>query len=243
MRLLLFGLIFFSKFCFSQFLQNGLILPAKKENKDELCCILSPQEGFTIYDNPNGNVIGILTRSVKQNSGDQTPYRIFFVDIKNKSEKEIELSNFQEIGYEVWALKYFERKNGFLRIINKSNNYWLNESEIIKKKFSITEWQDFLINNSDIFFNFYANEPGLDLLDKPSNEGKILKKLGGVLDEIHLTKEKNGKWSKVNVIKRKEEPCISDLDDEENIEYKIEGWIKIVNENGLPNVWFFTRGC
>ena len=177
MRLFLFGLIFISNYCFSQFLQNGLILPTSKENINELCCILSPIEGFTIYDSPNGNTIGLLTRNVKQNTGDQANYRIFLVHLKNKTEKEIEISNFQEIGYEIWALRYFERKNGFLRIIDKSNNYWLNEIEIKKKKFKATEWQEFLSEYSGKLLGFYAKDPGINLLDKPTSDGKVLKRL------------------------------------------------------------------
>jgi hypothetical protein len=242
MRLLTLGLVFISNICLGQFLQNGLILP-QKIDKSEAFCVYSPIEGFTLYDNPNGMKIGLLTKMVESNTGDQAASRLFYVNNSTKKEKLIDVWTFTQIGYEIWAINYFERKNGFVRVIDKSLNLWINENEIIGEKFKITEWQEFLIDNSGKVLGFYANDPGINLRDSPSPNGKILKELVGDLLEIHPFRESNGLWTKVKVIKRIEEPCTGKLSDKENVEYTIEGWIKIVDDNGLPNLWYYPRGC
>ena len=40
----------------------------------------------------------------------------------------------------------------------------------------------------------------------------------------------------MKVLKLITEPC--DGEGEQNIEYTLEGWIKIVDDKGLPNVWY-----
>jgi hypothetical protein len=229
-----------SYWSFGQVLQNGLILQATS-NKEDNCCIYCPKSGFTVYKSSGGEAIGKLTRNVSENQGDQAPYRIYFVDMASKLVNKVELENFQEIGYEQWTLKYFERKNGFVRI-NQKSDYWLSENEIQKLGFEIVEWQTFLSSRSDVG-GFYANDPGLNLREGPTTQSKILKTLRGDLFEISPTHEHNGLWTKVKVIKRKEHPCESTLSDKDNIEYELSGWVKIVDDSGTPNVWYNARGC
>jgi hypothetical protein len=45
------------------------------------------------------------------------------------------------------------------------------------------------------------------------------------------------------VIIHYEHPCRTNLSKEQNIKEKLEGWIKIVDDYGKPNVWFEARGC
>lgn len=48
---------------------------------------------------------------------------------------------------------------------------------------------------------------------------------------------------KVKVTKHKQHPCETNLNEKENIEYKLEGWIKILDDTGLPNVSVPFKGC
>ena len=227
---------------YGQVLQNGLILPEQSED-NEICCIYAPKNGFTVYAEPNGELVGLLTRSVDQNVGDQSSYRIYFVDQKAKTETQIGLEYFQEIGYEVWALTYSERKDGFVKIKYETQNYWLKESEIQKVGFSLVEWQSFLTENVDNLLGFYANDLGLNLREKPNTDARIITTLKGDTVQISPTKEHNGLWTKVKVVISKEHPCVTDLTEVENIIEELEGWIKIVDDNGLPNLWYYSRGC
>src|SRR5690606_40358846 len=71
------------------------------------------------------------------------------------------------------------------------------------------------ISNAGQVLGFYANDPGLNLRDSPSVNGKVLKKLKGDLFEITPTTQSKGLWVKVKVKKYKEHPCTSDLRSEE----------------------------
>ncbi|UCH66656.1 MAG: hypothetical protein JSW63_05905 [Ignavibacterium sp.] len=116
--------ILITKFCFAQQYQNGLILPDfDKVEESEVCCIYSPKEGFTVFNTPQGDKIGTLTRMTESNKDDQAPYKIFFIDNATDTVKQIELSKFKEIGNETWVITYFERKNGFVRIVESNVDY------------------------------------------------------------------------------------------------------------------------
>ncbi|HET8859449.1 SH3 domain-containing protein [Marivirga sp.] len=227
---------------FGQAIQNGLILPEERDNQ-EICCIYAPKEGFTIYNQPDGEIIGKLTRDVKQNTGDQSNYRIYYVDFKTKTDTQIDLQHFEQIGYEIWALKYAEKSNGFVKLRYDERNLWLKENDIITAGFELVDWQTFLSDNVENLLGFYANDPGLNLREQPSTDSKIIKTLKGETHQISPTKEHEGLWTKVKVIINKEHPCRTDFKEEENIIQELEGWIKIIDDNGQPNVWYYSRGC
>ncbi|KAB1065942.1 SH3 domain-containing protein [Salibacter halophilus] len=225
-----------------QELQNGLILPEQNED-EEICCIYSPENGFTVYDRPDGEKIGRLTRNVDQNVGDQSFYRIYFVNHRTKTETQIGLEHFQEIAYEIWALTYSERKDGFVKITYANQDFWLKQSDIENVGFELVEWQSFLADNVNNLLGYYANDPGLNLREKPNTDSGIIRTLKGDTNQISPTNEHHGLWTKVKVIISKEHPCATDLTEEENIIEELEGWIKIVDDNGLPNLWYYSRGC
>jgi hypothetical protein len=141
------------------------------------------------------------------------------------------------------SITFFERTNGFVRIVNESVNYWLNEKEISDKNFKVIDWQQFYTEMSGQLMGFYANDPGLDLKTEPTDNSATKKTLQGDLFEVTPTNETNGNWTKVKVKKYKEHPCGTDLDDKDSIEFEIDGWIKVVDNNGQPKLWYYSRGC
>jgi len=96
----------------------------------------------------------------------QDPYKIFFINKSTEGARQIELSNLKKIDYEIWAITYFERKNGFERIVDINVDYWLSENEIEKK--------NFLIANKDNLLGYYANDPGLKLQLSPSKDSDVI---------------------------------------------------------------------
>lgn len=225
----------------AQELQNGLVLP-NNYDASEFCCVYVPNNGFNVFNNPNGQKIGLLTKDVKINTGNQSNYRIY-LDRTNDQPEQIDLSNFQEVRYEEWAITYFERADGFIRITNNQNSYWINEQEVIDKNFKIQEWPEFLVDNVGQLLGFYAKAPGLNLRAAPNVQSEILKTLKGNLFEITPTKERSGLWMKVKIKKYKEHICQSSLSEDEILDYELNGWIKIVDDSGTPNVWYYSRGC
>ncbi len=227
---------------YGQELQHGLIMPEKIETEG-ICCIFTPPEGFTVYERPGGEKTGTLTRNISEREGFESFFEIYFVDVNTQKATEITVDHFREVGYRKWALTYFERRNGFVRIIDRQYNYWLSEREIANKGFQLMEWQDFVAENPTFLQGFFAISPGLNLRESPTTESEIIEVLKGVRNRIDPTDEHSGLWTKVEVTIFKEDPCNTHLSKEKNIEQELEGWIKIVDDSGKPNVSFRPRGC
>lgn len=217
----------------AQTVNTGLIVP---KNKDDMfsakyCCVLSPATGFRVFDNPNGAIIGNLKKG-------KDTYSMYF----STTNKKTKFEDYQEVGYEISALKFIKRDNNFVKLSGK-NNYWLSEDEIKKSNFITMDWMSFMIRSSPDVLGYYANEPGLKVRKTPDVNGEILGSVRGELFEIKLTNKTNGNWCYVKITKYKEHPCQTELDDSKNIESKMEGWIKVLDDNGKPNLWNYTKGC
>jgi hypothetical protein len=227
--ILIFGIVL----CNAQTTNTGLIIPKNKDdmNSAKYCCVLSPSNGFNVFDKPNGTVIGNLKKG-------KDIYSMYF----STANKKTKFEDYEEIGYEIFALKFNKRENNFVKLSGK-NNYWLSENEIKKSNFVTIEWMSFLIRNSSDVLGYYANEPGLKVRKTSDVNGEIVGSVRGELFEIKLTNKTNGNWCYVKITKYKEHPCLTDLDDAKNIESKMEGWIKVLDDNGQPNIWNYTKGC
>ena len=221
--------------------KRGIIVPIFDSLKfsEKYCCILSPEQGFSVYDNPKGKIIGKLKRIGNAKEDDQVPYKIYLIT----GEKKVEIKNFRQIDYEIFAINYTDSSDGFVKVLDTLKNYWLSVAEIEKHGFKTITWRDQMIKESENTLGYYANEPGLRLRKEPNSESEIMGSVRGDLFEIKLTKTTSGQWCKVKVIKYKEHLCNTDLEEAENIESKTEGWLKIIDDNGEPNLWSYTRGC
>lgn len=228
---------------FGQLIQYGFILPSNENNMAGFysdTSFIGPKDGYTVFSRPHGDTIGILLPKfnvLKTDGGYVCEYGIYK---RNDTLKYIPEVYF--ISYGQRLLYYSERKEGFVRISNDSVRLWISEEEIYNKKYRLVEWQEFLIINSGLLVGYYAKDTGLNLRESPSIEGKLLKTIRGDLFKIKPSKECVGFWTKVKVTKYYVHPCsYSGLDEINNIEYILEGWIKIVDEQGLPNItWYFS---
>ncbi len=146
------------------------------------------------------------------------------------------------VSYGQRLLHYSGRNGGFVKIADDSLNLWVSEEDIHNKNYRLVEWQEFLIINSGLLSGYYSKDTGLNLRESPSAKSKIIKTLKGDLFEIKPTTECSGFWTKVNVTKYYVHPCnYNGLDETKNIEYVLDGWIKIVDDQGLPNItWDFS---
>lgn len=224
---------------FSQEFKSGLILPKSTEDwySEKYCCIISPDRGFSIFNKPKGKKIGNLKR--KNSSNEQSKYQIF-ISLNTSADQPFE--NYREIGYEIFAINFIASKDGFLKL-NDKTDLWLSQSEIEKQNFKPISWKDFLLKQNEKVLGFNANEPGLNVRKGPNSDSEVIGSCRGDLFEIKLTKEFSGNWGKVKITKYKEHPCQTDLEEKENIELKYEGWVKIIDDNGEPNIWSYNKGC
>jgi len=227
---------------YSQVRQNGLIIP-KDFNTEFSCCVYAPKNGFSVYNKPNGNRIGTLSTKTKYKTKSEFDENLFFIDDQLKKDLVIDLKNLVEVGYEMLSLTFFERKNGFVRIADKSAEYWLKEKEITDTNFKVLDWQQFYFDMKHQLLGFYADEKGLDLKTAPSLNSKTIKTLKGDLFEIIPTDKTKGNWTKIKVKKYKKHPCVADFEEKENVEYEVKGWIEVIDTKGKPTLWFYSRGC
>ena len=221
--------------------KKGIIIPKIDSLKfsEKYCCILAPEQGFSVYDNPKGKIIGKLKKIGKTAENNQTNNEIYLII----NGKKIRVDNFREIGYEIYALNYTDSSEGFVKVLDTLKSYWISIEEIEKNGFRAINWRDQMITEGENTLGYFANEPGLRLRKEPNSESEIIGSVRGDLFEIKLTKTISGQWCKVKVKKYKEHPCNTDLEEAENIESKTEGWLKIIDDNGEPNLWSYTRGC
>lgn len=221
--------------------KRGIIVPKIDSLKfsEKYCCILSPEKGFSVYDNPKGKIVGTLKRIGNIKEDDQVTYKIYLIT----DDKKVKIDNYREIGYEIFAINYTDSAEGFVKVLDPSKNYWLSVAEIEKHGFKTINWLDHMIERSNDVLGYYANEPGLRLRKEPNSESEIIGSVRGDLFEIKLTKNISGQWCKVKVKKYKEHPCNTELEEAENVESQTEGWLKIIDDKGEPNLWNHTRGC
>ncbi|WP_152425252.1 SH3 domain-containing protein [Nafulsella turpanensis] len=83
----------------------------------------------------------------------------------------------------------------------------------------------------------------MNLKTGPSTEYEVVKTLQGDTMQITLTETCKGNWCKVKVTEHKEHPCTGTASNKDNIVREYEGWIKLLDEKGMPNVWHYTKGC
>lgn len=220
----------------------GLILPKvdSLRHAENYCCILSPQEGFTVYDSPNGKSIGTLKREINTYD-DQSPYKIYI--FSDTTKHLVDAASYREIGYDLFAINYTAMVDGYVHILESNKHIWLKIDELEKKGFMPIDWMTYLLQERNVVMGYYANKPGLQLRKEPKSTSELIRTISGDLFEIKLTKHVSGPWHKVLITKHKEHPCQTDLNERENTMYKTEGWIKIVDDDGEPTIWSYLKGC
>lgn len=240
MKLLLANTLFIFFFltpAFAQTQKAGVILPPEEFGPTYKCCVAIPQTGFTLYEEAQENSIaGCILPGKVEGSSEHYGYET----LPESGDKMVKLKDMHRISYEVYGLTFLEDKNGFVRINDK---YWIQQAEVQKQNFSLASWMDFLRKNSGKVMGFYANDPGLNLRKGVgTNFEKILTMKGDEM-EISLTGEVDGLWAKVKVKEYNEHPCNFMEEGEPKALNTYEGWAKVLDDSGTPNLHYYAGGC
>lgn len=215
----------------------GLIVP------NNLCTncgwgVSVPREGFELYDQPYGSKTGTLTKEIKGGEFVNNGYRLYLISDTSKLKTPIEIiAENSSISIEENYLDYFEEKNGFVRVIVSSNSYWINLSNMKTKKFRRISWQVFYSEWAKKLLAIFSSNQ-IDIKSAPSLKSKTIQTIRGDLFLITPTNEHSGNWSKVVIKKYKIEECTEGH--EESLEYKIEGWIKVIDDLGKPLLDYYS---
>lgn len=221
----------------AQFRQYGIIYPVKSTH-ERACCVYFPKTGqLPLYDRPNGSKVGQLQRKRPVSSANEDLYTLIFVNQKNDTTELDFWSDLKEVGYEVMAISYHQYQDGYIKILPDQASIWASLDDLEKLGFRGLPYQEFMAEVSGKVLGFYIEQP-LNLRSGPSASHEKLETLT-YLHEISLTGKHEGQWSQVRVIKLNEERCEGEVIEE----YELEGWIKVIDEEGNLNIWYYTRGC
>lgn len=146
--------------------------------------------------------------------------------------------DFIEVGYEGVVLKYYEEKGDLLKVLvnTSETSCYIKKSDLNKSGYVPMPWMQFLLNKN---VEFYAPETGLNLRKGAGIDQEKIVTLRGDVFEIKLTGKTNGLWAEVEVEKYDSHYCTG----AHILEQKYKGWIKLLDDKGYPNIWFYSRGC
>ena len=240
MKLLSFTLfLLISLIGMGQDLQHGLIMPVGSNSKDHFHI---PKAGLPVFDGPEGKHLGKITGYLSFTRDDDAIVRLYFIDKETESPDPFDLSLFTEVGYEMYAITYFDRKAEAVRVLNNDFNYWIKLEDLKATDFQALSWPGFLLRQQKWLLGYYAIDPGLNLRASAGTDSEVIQVLRGNLFEINLTTESDDLWYKVKVKQYKKHPC-EGMDDPDNLIKEYTGWIKLTDEAGRPNVWYYSGGC
>ncbi len=145
------------------------------------------------------------------------------------------------IGYEILALIWFEEKDGFVRIARNtqsgSQQFWLKKSEVMGKGCRVHDYVKFATTHKPTFF---PDRLGINLNFRTDHttKSRVIATLRS--DHFFVTPigESSGMWIKVKVEKRSKRYC-----DGGTLVDSWTGWIKFVDDQGYPNIWYYPKGC
>lgn len=211
----------------------GLILPIDPAAV-EYSYMQFPAFGLNLYEKPRADkLIGCLGPEYI-NEGAHVYPRLL---IENQGDiKELPYKYMEAVGYEVYAIGFQGVENGFIQILD---DFWVDIEELKKNGFKPANWMDFLIQESGNVLGYFANEPGLNLRKGPSAQMEKIITIFTDRMQIDLTEEVEGLWNKVSVTVHDIDPC----EGEQKVVKRYEGWVKLLDDDGTPNISWYPKGC
>ncbi|MFK7806946.1 MAG: hypothetical protein AB8F74_04005 [Saprospiraceae bacterium] len=188
---------------------------------------------INVYNAPHGKVTGTLTRE----SGDQYPRRIEWLD-EMGPRMYIPDNALLEVEYEINAIIVFEAKDGFLRIMFSEGEFtsWVSEEDLKGPEFSYWPWMKFMLDSGNSFF---TSGYGMNVREAPTVKASRILTVKGDQFDISPTGKHEGLWAEVIIKEYDSVYC----EEPHNLVKTYKGWMKILDDKGFPNVWFYTRGC
>lgn len=213
-------LLIFNLSCFST---THLKTPDLTFDKGIGFIMLNSSEPCNIYTDTLMTVL--KDRLVKKN---------YVFDFLENNEADVILSNKFEYGYEKFGLPIIDTANNWIKVLLPKNEHFfeygyvnldISEIEVVYWAEMLTKVPLFFTNDSIKILYTWIEGEQIKIDSNVFNDY--------VLYPLHV----EGNWMKVKLITPSEE-C--ELVSEGKI---INGWIKYLQDNGRPNVWYFPRGC
>lgn len=216
-----------------------------KDLKREFTTYL-PIGGVQLYNAPKGKKNAKLDRFCPVAKYSDGNMRMYILSDSNACLKHITTEHLYHLTDDTYAIPYYKKEMDFILLFNFSNTeYWANSRDFTAKDFKILSWKNYFIENKGT--PCYANGDSLVLREGPYEDAKQIMTLNDDTTEIIITGYDGGicegSWCKVTVTIYKENPCRGVIPESENVIKKIQGWIKLIHENGQPTIHINTKGC
>lgn len=147
----------------------------------------------------------------------------------------VNVADFTSVAYDAYCLKYYTKTNEFIRILDKSirGGAWIHINDLASLGYSSIDWLTFIKTRGRNYFPVI----NLNLREEPSEKSKLIIKMIPHEYTIDVTGKYDGLWAQVKVKKIK-----FDKDSREiKILSEYQGWCKIIDNSGFPNVYFGAK--
>lgn len=188
-----------------------------------------------LYETVNGEEPGAFITQVSK-----VEYNFFRMIDNNDRIVNLHASDAVSIGYEEVALTVFEENDyGFKVALNHTNGegYWISKTDVKRYHLSHWSWMDYLTKNYVTLFPEALGIP-MNLREQPNATSNKLATLDTDVYQITPTGKTDGLWAQVSVSLFSAPYC-----EDAVFKRKFTGWVKLLDDKGYPNLWFYAKGC
>ncbi len=192
---------------------------------------------INVYDAPNGKTEGSL--GVEENIYAPGTRTIIWRDGKFGGPRmHIPDEAVISIGYEIQGLIVHEERDGHLKIMYREGEIisWIAIEELQKEGFIYQPWISFM---SDPNRTFFTMSYGMNIREQPNINATRILTVKGDQFEIEPTGKTKGLWAEVVIKEYNSVYC----EEPHHLIKTYHGWMKILDDEGFPNVWFYPKGC
>ncbi len=193
------------------------------------------KKSINVYNSPNGNIEGSLGM---ENSKYDAGYRVISWRDDAGPNMHIPQEALIAVGYEIDGLIVHKEQDGFLKIMYTEGDFlaWVSIAELRKAGFSYKSWKMFVVYSGR---TFYTMNYGMNVRTTPKANGDLVLMVKGDEFEIEPTGKSDGLWAEVIIKEYNSEYC----EEPHDLIKTYHGWMKILDDKGFPNIWFYAKGC
>ena len=196
--------------------------------------VIFPDPQVPLYEDPGSKQMAVVSRATDQ-------WRLLIQKSGSQVTTQANPDDLREVGYESGAVIVFEERDGYVKVLPRSTGQgaWMKTEELAQHGFSFLSWIDFLKGKSDGDL-FPRKSMAINLREGSGATNPKITTLRGELIDITPTGKKKGLWLEVDVVRYDVHFC---TDGQAHIAEHWKGWLKAVDDQGYPNLWYYTRGC
>ena len=218
---------------------KGVIMPVNSwELYSEYQQFYFPLEiDIPVYNGPGGAVIGTLYLPLSNDENGE--HEGYYTAAGTKNHIAVNRQDLRRITYEHNGLLFFEEKDGFVRVLHHSLNtqVWIRMKNLEIYDLKAITWMEFMKSNRTSYSPH--DRIGMNLRKSPEVKDNKIATMRGDLFSIQLTGTTQGLWAEVKVEQYDVHPCEGDS----KTLNSWTGWIKLLDDSGYPNIWYYPSGC